>query len=174
MPAHGRVQLVDLLGQLAGFLLREPLELTGLAPGLEGLEALDPALDGHEVGEQAAQPAGVDVMLAGSVGLVADGLLGLLLRPHEQDRLAAACRLADELERVVEARYGLGQVDDVDPVALGEDVLAHLGIPAAGLVSEVDARLEQLLHARDSHGFPPVLSLGPRHLRFGRPDERAP
>jgi hypothetical protein len=39
----------------------------------------------------------------------------------------------------------------VDPVALGEDVLAHLRIPAPGLMPEVDARFEQLLHAGGSH-----------------------
>ena len=33
------------------------------------------------------------------------------------------------------------------PVALGEDELAHLRIPATGLVAEVDAGLEQFLQA---------------------------
>ena len=48
---------------------------------------------------------------------------------------------------VVEPGDGLLQVDDVDAVALGEDELAHLRVPAAGLVAEVDAGLQQLLHA---------------------------
>jgi len=33
----------------------------------------------------------------------------------------------------------------VNPVALGEDEPAHLGIPSASLVSEVDTGLEELL-----------------------------
>jgi hypothetical protein len=33
----------------------------------------------------------------------------------------------------------------VDPVALGEDEAAHLGVPQARLVSEVDAGREELL-----------------------------
>ena len=49
--------------------------------------------------------------------------------------------LAHEVERAVEALDGLRQVDDVDPVALGKDVAAHLGIPAPRLVAEVDAGL---------------------------------
>jgi hypothetical protein len=39
----------------------------------------------------------------------------------------------------------LAEVDDVDAVALAEDVLLHLRVPALGLVSEVDASLEQVL-----------------------------
>src|SRR6185295_18651049 len=41
--------------------------------------------------------------------------------------------------------------DDVDPVALAEDVLLHLRVPTLGLVPEVDPRFEQLLH-RDRRG----------------------
>ena len=134
--AHRSVQLLDLLGELASFLLREPLELACLASGLERLEALNASLDGHEVREQATEPTGVHVVLPGAGRLLADCLLGLLLRADEQNRFAAPRRLANELQCREEARPGLGQVDDVDPVALGKDVLAHLGIPAAGLVSE--------------------------------------
>ena len=46
--------------------------------------------------------------------------------------------------------------DAVIAVALGEDVLSHLGVPAAGLVAEVDTGLEKLLHRYDCHClFPP-------------------
>jgi hypothetical protein len=38
------------------------------------------------------------------------------------------------------------EIDDVNPVALTEDVFLHLGIPAAGLVAEVHSGLQQLLH----------------------------
>jgi hypothetical protein len=36
------------------------------------------------------------------------------------------------------------QVDDVDAVAGAEDVLLHLRVPPAGVVAEVNARLEEL------------------------------
>ena len=81
-----------------------------------------------------------------------DRLLGLLLRADEEDLVAAGDGLADELERDVQALDGLGEVDDVDPVALGEDERLHLGIPAAGLVAEVDSGLEQLPHRNGRHG----------------------
>ena len=40
----------------------------------------------------------------------------------------------------------------MDPVALREDERAHLGIPAACLVAEVDSGLEQLPHRNGRHG----------------------
>jgi hypothetical protein len=55
------------------------------------------------------------------------------------------------LERDVIA-YGLGEVDDVDPIALGEDEGAHLGIPAPSLMSEVDTGLKELAHRSGRHG----------------------
>ncbi len=51
-------------------------------------------------------------------------------------------RLLDELERLLE-------VDDVDAPALAEDEAAHLGIPAARLMAEVDAGLQELSHGYD-------------------------
>ena len=80
-----------------------------------------------------------------------DRLLGLLLRADEQDLVATGDGLADEFEGDVETLDGLGQVDDVDPVALGEDVGLHLRVPAAGLVAEVDTGLEQLAHGNGRH-----------------------
>jgi hypothetical protein len=46
----------------------------------------------------------------------------------------------------------------VDLVAGPEDVLAHLGIPVAGLVPEVRARLQQVAHAYLGHKTPVCLS----------------
>ena len=46
--------------------------------------------------------------------------------------------------------------DDIDAIALGVDIGGHLGVPPAGLVAEVDARLKQGLHGYDAgicHGI---------------------
>ena len=59
--------------------------------------------------------------------------------------------VSDEAVGVLQAGDGLLQVDDVDAVAVGEDVRAHLRVPALGLVAEVDACFEQSLH-RDHAG----------------------
>ena len=49
---------------------------------------------------------------------------------------------------------GLAEVEDVDAVALAEDVRLHLGIPALRLVAEVHAGFQQILH-RDRGQIPP-------------------
>ena len=155
--AEGRGELGELLGQLGGLLLGEALELTGLLAGLELLHEPDPLLDRDEVGEHAAQPALVDVGHARPGSLLGDR------RPDEQDGLAPGDRLADEVEGGLQPLGGLGKVDDVDPVALREDERAHLGIPAASLVAEVDSGFEQLPHRDGRHGAgPPVRLLPPR------------
>src|SRR5262249_20277212 len=64
----------------------------------------------------------------------------------KEEGLAGSGQVLHELGGVLEHLEGLLQVDDVNAVALAEDVLLHLGIPALGLVPEVDARFEQLLH----------------------------
>ena len=72
---------------------------------------------------------------------------------------------------------GLGEVDDVDPVALREDERAHLGIPAAGLVAEVNAGLEQLPHGDGGHAWSScsvASSAGPDPDRVARASCSAP
>jgi hypothetical protein len=50
-------------------------------------------------------------------------------------------------------RFGLFEVDNVDPVADAEDVGRHLGVPPAGVMAEMHAGFEQLAHGIgwDSH-----------------------
>src|SRR5829696_6726909 len=123
---------------------------------LELLEALQPPVDGLEVGEHAAQPALVHVRHPDPGRLLGDRLLGLLLGADEHHRAAVRDGLLDELVRAVDVGQRLLQVDDVDAVALGEDEALHLRVPTAGLVSEVHAALEQLLHRDDCHEGSPV------------------
>ena len=75
-----------LVGEARGLLLGQPLELAVGLAGLELVEQAEALADGHEVGEHAAQPALVDIGHLGAAGLLGDGLLGLLLGAHEQDR----------------------------------------------------------------------------------------
>jgi hypothetical protein len=59
-------------------------------------------------------------------------------------------QLAHELHRVVEERLRLLEVDDVDLVAMAVDVRGHLGVPEAGLVSEMDTGFQHFTHG-DGH-----------------------
>jgi len=59
-----------------------------------------------------------------------------------EDGAPVGVQVVDEFLGAAEQLRCLGQVDDVDPVALAEDELLHLGVPALRLVAEVDAGLE--------------------------------
>ena len=83
------------------------------------------------------------------INALADSLLCLLLGADEQQGLAVLRQLTDEVISLFQLADGLLQVNDIDAVALGVDVGSHLGVPAAGLVTEVDARLQQGLHGYD-------------------------
>src|SRR5690606_22890172 len=65
------------------------------------------------------------------------------------------------------------QIDDVDAVAVGEDEPLHLRVPATGLVPEMRAAVEQLLHGYDSHCSRISLSL-PGVAASRRPAALAP
>ena len=68
------------------------------------------------------------------------------LVPTNRTILPVAARSATNLRRFLEHLQRLLQVDDVNAVALAEDVFLHLGIPALGLMPEVNASFEQFLH----------------------------
>ena len=157
--AQVRLQLFTLAAQLDDFLLGQQVEARRLCSILSiWFRRSHTGADGAEVGEHAAQPTVVHIEHAAALGLGLDGLLGLLLGADEQDALALHGDVAHEVVGFVDLADGLLQVDDVDAVALGEDVLSHLGVPAAGLVAEVNAGLQQLLHGDDCHFvFPPLL-----------------
>src|SRR5688572_1122657 len=79
--------------------------------------------------------------------LLAHDLARLALGADEEDRPAVRRQLARELERVLVQLQGLFQVDDVDLVAVTEDVRRHLRVPVAGLMAEMDPRLQHLTHS---------------------------
>src|SRR3989304_396353 len=58
----------------------------------------------------------------------------------------AGGQLPDEGVGLAELLQGLLEIDDVDAVALPEDVFLHLGVPPLGLVAEVNPGLQKLLH----------------------------
>src|SRR5581483_3974287 len=99
---------------------------------------------GLEVRQQATQPPMIDVGHVGGFGRLLDGVASLLLGSDEQDRAAAPGYVGGEPARILQQLLGLQQVDDVDAVPLTEDEAAHLGVPAARLVAEVHAGLQQL------------------------------
>ena len=69
--AERPLQPLELLELVGGFLLRQVVQLAALGLALELLEVAQPVADRDEVGQRAAEPAPVDVELAGALGLAA-------------------------------------------------------------------------------------------------------
>ena len=145
------LQLGDLAQVLHDFLLGQHVEGAVLLHLLELVETVHTAAHGLEVGEHAAQPTGVHPVHANAGSFFLDGLLSLLLGADEQQGLALLAQLAHEVVGLLQLLHGLLQVDDIDAVTLGVNVGGHLGVPPTGLVAEVHAGLQQLLHRYDCH-----------------------
>ena len=119
------------------------------------MQPADALADGLEVRQQATEPAVVDIRHVGGLCDLLDGVARLLLGADEQHGAAAVGERAGELLRLREQRLRLEQIDDVDAAALAKDKAAHLGVPAARLMAEVNAGLQQLRNANVSHGLLP-------------------
>ena len=143
------LELLDLGEVLHDFLLGKHIERAVSLHGLELVETVHAGTHGLEVGHHTAEPASVDIVAAAAGSLFLDSLLRLLLRADKQDVLAALRDGTDEVVGFLELLDGLLQVDDVDAVALGVDVGSHFGVPATGLMAEVDACFEQGFHGYD-------------------------
>ena len=162
--AERLVELLLLAGEHQALLLGEAAARARRPAGTERLVELaqprDRGRDRLPVGQHAAEPARVDVVLRRALGRIGDRVGSLAFRADEQHPSALGDRVAHRLEGAVEHRHRLGEVDDVDVVAGAEDVLRHLRIPAVGLVTKVSASLKQLAHRK----------IGQRHrsLRLSR------
>src|SRR5918995_786738 len=143
---------------------------------IELAQALDRGRDGLPVGDHAAQPAVVDVVLAAALGRIGDALGGGGLGADEQHAAAVGHDLADLQQRLLQQRDGLGEIDDMDPVAHPEQVRLHLGVPTPGVVTEMDTRFQQLTHRKCRHSHAVLLfRLGLRGRRpLGQRLRRAP
>src|SRR5690606_27423507 len=133
----GELTLLDqelLLGEALGGVVEVEL--------FELLHARQALRDRLEVGEETTEPTLVDVGLSDALSLLGDSALSLLLGSNEQDGATVGDRLLDIVVGLVDVGERLLQVDDVAAAALGQDETLHLRVPAAGLVSEVNAAVK--------------------------------
>ena len=110
------------------------------------LETADRVRHGFPVGQRAAEPAVVHVVLRATLCGFGHRLLGLALGADEEDATALGHGFTNRVQSRVQHGSGLGQVDDVDTVALAVDELCHPRVPTLSLVTEVNASFEQLTH----------------------------
>ena len=81
-----------------------------------------------------------------ALGRVGDGILRLALGADEQDAAAFGDGVAHRLQRAMQHRHGLGEIDDVDVVAGAEDVSS----PSSDSSGGPDGRSERQLPRADA------------------------
>src|SRR5581483_1414709 len=118
--------LVPFAGQLQQLLLGAAA--VALQNAFEFAQARDRARHGAPVGERAAQPAVVHIVLGAALGRGGDRFGRLALGADKEDASAAGGDFAHLDQRLVEQRDRLGKVDDVDVGAAAEDVALHLRV----------------------------------------------
>ena len=156
--AEAALKLFELAVELQQLLLGQAGALAGLKLLFERAQPADRIGDRLPIGQRAAEPAMVDVMLAAALGGGGHRPRGLALGADEQHPAARGRDVADGLQRLIEHRHRLGQVDDVDAVPLAEQIRRHLRIPTMGLVAEMNAGFQKLAHADRRQGHVPVNS----------------
>lgn len=147
-----------------------------LVHGLEFAHAADGDADGLVVGEHAAEPAVDDVGLVEALGGFEDDVLGLFFGADEEDLAAADDGVVNKALGDAHLDEAFAEVDHVEAFALSVDVLGHVGVPAFGLVTEVDAGIEKLLQSDGRqvevvhfHNMLQFNSSGLVTIRFGSP-----
>ena len=118
----------------------------------ELLHACEALTNGVEVGEEATEPTLVDVRLTNAGCLLEDCFLSLLLGSNEENGSTVCNGFLDELVCVVDVLQRLLQVDDVDTGTLSKNETLYFRVPTAGLVTKVNAAVEQLADCDDGHG----------------------
>src|SRR5690606_18247415 len=133
------VELAVLFFNLKTLFLGEELKLTLLTHLIDFLQTINAVFDGDEVGECSTEPAFSDVVLSAATSGFLNDFDRLFFRPNESHATAVGGHLLD----VFAGRFGslnsLLKVNDMDPAARRVNKGLHAGIPALGLMSEVDA-----------------------------------
>ena len=144
--ADGFLQFHHLALEHQPFLLAQFFDGAVLDRRFHLFQALDRNLDRFEIGQHAAQPALIDVRHAGALRFGGDDVASLALGADHQDRAAIGCKLTNVFHRLLVHTQGFFQVDDMDFIAMTENERGHLGVPEAGLVTEMDTGFQHFAH----------------------------
>src|SRR5258708_37244037 len=127
------LELAPLFFEVGDLLLGQPLVAPVRGHGLQLLQAVQALAHGDEVGEEPAQPGLIHIRHPAPRGSLRDGLLRLALGADEEEGLALGGRILHGLQGLAQHAGGLPEVDETDALALPEDKVLHLRVPAAGL-----------------------------------------
>ena len=90
----------------------------------------------------------VDIVLAATLGCFGDFLSGLAFGTDEKYPPAAGDDVAHRRHRPIQHGHRLLQIDDMDAVAGPKQVGGHFRVPTPGVMSEMDASLQELAHSK--------------------------
>ena len=107
---------------------------------------MNTTLNRLEICHHAAEPTLIDIEHTSTQSLFTNGLLCLLFRTDEENRFPFLGNAAEKIICLVYLAYRLLKIDDIDAIALGEDIPRHLRVPTPCLMSEVNTCLQKLLH----------------------------
>ncbi len=139
--AEAALEFFLLAVETEDFFLREALESAFLGHGFQHHQAFDRLTDGLVVRQHASEPAIADKRHPGASRMIADRIAGCAFGANEQHLAAIGDRCLDECAGLASQWKALLEVDDMDLVALAEDVGSHLRVPEAGLVTKMHASL---------------------------------
>lgn len=119
------------------FLFAHGLEFRHFLDVFEVVEAFDALADGAHVGEHAAEPTVVDIELSCSFSSFFDRFLCLAFAANEEDFLVALGEVCEECASLIEAAFCFFEIDDMNAVLVLQQVLFHIRMPFARLVSKM-------------------------------------
>ena len=149
------MQLLGAAGKTGDFLFLHRLGGIGIQSAVDFRHLGDALADGHVVGQRAAEPAFGNAVHAGGVGQFLHDLAELPLGADKQDFTAVGDGALQKVAGRGDLIHRLGEVDDRNTVLGAIDVILHLRVPAAGLMSEMTPGFQQIIDTdfRHFHGF---------------------
>ena len=152
-PGERAGELVAFTTEDDDLFLHQLLERAVFGHAFNRFEAVDGLADGLEVGHHPAEPAEIDIRHPAAGSRFADRFRSAALGADEHHAAAVGDNRADKIQRVVQHRHRLFEVDNVDVAPLAINIRRHLGIPETGTVPEVCACLKQLAHTDFTHSI---------------------
>ena len=87
-----------------------------------------------------------------------DDVFGLTLGADQQNGFVGLGQRRDEIVGFDRSLSGLLEIDDVDPIALAEDVRAHFRVPTAALGAKMNTGFDKLFDGDNCHLYTPAPS----------------
>ena len=139
--AEKHIQPVNLARFVQSFSFCENIELAAVAHLLEAIEFINTLTNGRPVSQCAAQPAVGDPGHTAAFGFGLNGVLSLALGAYKKYTAALSYKITDQGVGRLQPSERLFKINNVDFIALSEDIGRHFGVPALGTMPKVNTTL---------------------------------